>query len=308
MCLVAALAAGKPLRDQDVRRRPRDGRGPISPQRRCCWRCPCAAGRGPLAGARCTSQMVLGGLLAAAFLARTDAVMFCATALAWALLDAGRHSWRPVAVTSPSRRWSRGPVRPRRWARPVAPAVHPPVQGLEVDLQILTVGHTPVTPCTPGTASGLTTRLIGHREAIQVDVVQEGAEPRFPVPSCYVTHNPAAGANKDAQSPPSPWPMIPSQTGRHTQPPGTSRLITTRRRRSDAVVAENPMGFADKSGSAYRARWRRRASSRSAMTAGGTTPTLAPRRSIATARTCSACALESRPSPVSPAGRNTWNG
>ena len=37
-------------------------------------------------------------------------------------------------------------------------------------------------------------------------------------------------------------------------------------------------------------------------------PTRPPTRSTATERTCSVCALESRGSPESEAGKNTWNG
>ena len=43
------------------------------------------------------------------------------------------------------------------------------------------------------------------------------------------------------------------------------------------------------------------------MRSNGTTPITSPTRSTAIDLTCSACALESRSSPVSAASRSTWN-
>ncbi len=57
--------------------------------------------------------------------------------------------------------------------------------------------------------------------------------------------------------------------------------------------------------SVYNERWSLSASSSCAITAGGTTATLAPMRSTATEPTCSACALESRCSPVAAACSST---
>src|ERR1039458_10264127 len=55
----------------------------------------------------------------------------------------------------------------------------------------------------------------------------------------------------------------------------------------------------------YRARCSRSASSSMTRSSGGTTPMRAPMRSTATDLTCSACAFESRSSPVFDAGRST---
>ncbi len=55
----------------------------------------------------------------------------------------------------------------------------------------------------------------------------------------------------------------------------------------------------------YRARCSRSASSSMTRSSGGTAPMRAPMRSTATDLTCSACAFESRSSPVFDAGRST---
>ena len=57
-----------------------------------------------------------------------------------------------------------------------------------------------------------------------------------------------------------------------------------------------------------RARCSRNASSSAASCGPVSRPTLAPIRSIATERTCSACAFESRARPASSASSKTWNG
>jgi site-specific DNA recombinase len=77
-------------------------------------------------------------------------------------------------------------VRPARWPGPVAPAVNPVVQVPEVGHQVLPV----VLPRHPVHARcGLRAqRPVGHHQPLQADMVQQRREPRFLVPSCYLTH------------------------------------------------------------------------------------------------------------------------
>jgi site-specific DNA recombinase len=77
-------------------------------------------------------------------------------------------------------------VRTPRWRRPVAPRLHPLVQILQVDLQVLPVtgpGH-PIHPWRRVRAD----RPVRRPEPTQRDVVQQRGEPRILVPSCYLTH------------------------------------------------------------------------------------------------------------------------
>ena len=84
---------------------------------------------------------------------------------------------------------------------------------------------------------------------------------------------------------------------------GLTTVVGTTRVKTDP---EHPNPLTDRSG--YRPRCRRSASSMSSMIAFGTTPSRSPTRSTAIDRICSACAFESRSSPVSAAGSRTWNG
>src|SRR5262249_32300083 len=79
------------------------------------------------------------------------------------------------------------------------------------------------------------------------------------------------------------------------------------RRTGQALVHAHPASLAG-GPLPYRLRWTRSAWSSSAMSAAGSRPTRLLTRSTAMERTCSACALESRRSPVSRAGSRTWNG
>ena len=77
-------------------------------------------------------------------------------------------------------------VRPARWPCPVAPAVNPVVQIPEVGHQVLPV----VRPHHPVHARrGLRAqRPVGHHQPLQADMMQQRREPRFLIPSCYLTH------------------------------------------------------------------------------------------------------------------------
>ena len=77
-------------------------------------------------------------------------------------------------------------VRPPRRTRPVAARVQPPVQVVEIRLQVLPVGH-PRHPVHP--RRGLRAyRSVGRPEPVDVDMVQQRREPRVLVPSCHFTH------------------------------------------------------------------------------------------------------------------------
>ena len=74
----------------------------------------------------------------------------------------------------------------------------------------------------------------------------------------------------------------------------------------DERTRDEPTG--DVPGRGQRARWRRNASSSAALSSLVSTPTGRPTRSIATERSCSDWALESRSCPVADAGSRTWKG